>query len=105
MFRTVTAIQQNAQPEAEPEKPIDIEELKKQAFQSRPTEAEDEKRTEVRSIALEGDEEVFVEVESKSPDQLEERLSAMENSLKPYQRISILPLPFWASSWQPLRFS
>ena len=81
-----TGIQQKAQPEAEPEKPIDIEELKKQAFQSRPTEAEDEKLTEVRAIALEGDEEVFVEVESKSPDQLEERLSAMENSLKPYQR-------------------
>jgi hypothetical protein len=81
-------IQQKAQPitEPEPEKTIDIEELKKQAFQSRPSESENENLTEVRSIALEGDEEVFVEVESKSPDQLDERLSAMENSLKPYQR-------------------
>jgi hypothetical protein len=81
-----TSVQPKAQPEAEPEKPIDIDELKKQAFQARPSEAENENLTEVRSIALDGDEEVFVEVESKSPDQLEERLSAMENSLKPYQR-------------------
>ncbi len=81
-----TSVQSEAQAEAGSEKPIDIDELKKQAFQARPSEAENENLTEVRSIALEGDEEVFVEVESKSPDQLEERLSAMENSLKPYQR-------------------
>jgi hypothetical protein len=72
--------------EPEPEKPADIEELKKQAFQSRPEQAKDENLTEVRTIALEGDEDVFVEVESKRPDQLEERLSAVENALKPYQR-------------------
>ena len=80
------AVQPVPEAETEPEKPVDIEELKKQAFQSRPAEAENENLTEVRSIALEGDEEVFVEVESKSPDQLEERLSAAENALKPYQR-------------------
>ncbi len=79
-------VKPEAQADAGPEKPIDIDELKKQAFQARPSEAENENLTEVRSIALQGDEEVFVEVESKSPDQLEERLSAMENSLKPYQR-------------------
>jgi hypothetical protein len=81
-----TEIQQEPEPETEPEKPVDIEELKKQAFQSRSREAEDENLTEVRSIALEGGEEVFVEVEAKSPDQLEERLNAVENALKPYQR-------------------
>jgi hypothetical protein len=81
-----TSVQPQAQSEVEPEKNLDLEELKKQAFQARPLESENENLTEVRSIALEGDEEVFVEVESKSPDQLEERLSAMENSLKPYQR-------------------
>ncbi len=80
------AVQPVPEAETEPEKPVDIEELKKQAFQSRPAEAENENLTEVRSIALDGDEEVFVEVESKSPDQLEERLSAVENALKPYQR-------------------
>ena len=74
------------QPEVEPEKPVDIEELKKQAFQSRSSEATNQNITEVRSIALEGDEDVFVEVEAKTPDQLEERLSAVENALKPYQR-------------------
>jgi hypothetical protein len=72
------------EPEAGPEKPPDIEELKKQAFQARQTDGENE--TEVRSIALEGEEEAFVEVESKSPDQLGERLNAVENALKPYQR-------------------
>ena len=80
-----TAVQPVAEPEVKPEKPVDIEELKKQAFQSRQT-AGDENLTEVRSIALDGDDEVFVEVEAKSPDQLEERLNAVENALKPYQR-------------------
>jgi hypothetical protein len=74
------------QPEVEPERPIDIVELKKHAFQSRAKEADEENLTEVRTMALEGDEEVFVEVEAKSPDQLEERISAVENALKPYQR-------------------
>jgi hypothetical protein len=72
-----------AQP-PEPEVVPDLEELKKQVFQPRPTPMQDE--TEVRSVALEGGEEVFVEVESKAQDPLEERLSAMENALKPYRR-------------------
>ena len=80
-----TAVQPVAEPEVNPEKPVDIDELKKQAFQSRPMEA-NENLTEVRSIALGGDDEVFVEVEAKSPDQFEERLNAAENALKPYQR-------------------
>ncbi len=51
----------------EPEKPIDLDELKKQAFQTRPTEAGSENLTEVRSIALGGEEDVFVEVEVQIP--------------------------------------
>lgn len=70
----------------EPEKVIDIEELKKQAFQPRPSGVDAENSSEVRSIALEGDEEVFVEVQSTSQDPLEERLEAVENALKPYRR-------------------
>ena len=68
----------------EPEKPADLEELKKQAFQ--PRQEEEESLTEVRAIALEGGEEVFVEVEATQQDPLEERLNAAENALKPYQR-------------------
>ena len=79
--------------EPEPEKPADIEELKKQAFQSRPEDA-NESLTEVRSIALEGDEEVFVEVESKKQAPLEERLDAVDNALKPYQRYISFGLAF-----------
>ena len=77
----------------EPEPVVDIEELKKQAFQPRPA-AQEEDLTEVRSIALEGDEEVFVEVESKRQDPLEERLAAMENALKPYRRYINFGLAF-----------
>jgi hypothetical protein len=73
-------------PPAEPEKPVDIEELKKQAFTSRPKDGEPESLSEVRSIALEGDEEVFVEVESRPQDPFEERISAVENALTPYRR-------------------
>ena len=80
-----TAVQPAPEPEVTPEKPVDIEDLKKQAFQPRPMEA-NENLTEVRSIALGGEDEVFVEVEAKSPDQFEERLNAAENALKPYQR-------------------
>ena len=76
----------------EPEVVPDLEELKKQAFQPRPTPMQDE--TEVRSVALEGGEEVFVEVESKAQDPLEERLSAMENALKPYRRYINFGLAF-----------
>ena len=69
----------------EPEMVVDIEELKKQAFQPRSSSEQEEDLTEVRSIVLEGGEEVFVEVESTKQDPLEERLSAMENALKPYR--------------------
>lgn len=71
---------------AEPEKVIDIEELKKQAFQHRPSENDAESLSEVRAIALEDGEEVFVEVQSTQQDPLEERLNALENALKPYRR-------------------
>jgi hypothetical protein len=69
----------------EPEKVVDIEELKKQAFQSRTTDSS-ETLSEVRSIALEGEEEVFVEVEAKPQDPFDERLKAVENAFKPYRR-------------------
>jgi hypothetical protein len=78
----------------EPEKVVDIEELKKQAFQPRPASAQEENLTEVRSIALEGGEEVFVEVQSTSQDALEERLNAMENAIKPYRRYINFGLAF-----------
>ncbi|MCI0550844.1 MAG: DUF3305 domain-containing protein [Anaerolineae bacterium] len=70
----------------EPEIEIDIEELKKQAFQPRSEGEEQENITEVRSVALEGGEEVFVEVQATPQDPLEERLAAIENALKPYSR-------------------
>ncbi len=89
-----TEIPREPETAPEPEKPLDLEELKKQAFQSRPTETGEENLTDVRSIALEGEEEVFVEVEAKSPDQLDERLSAVENALKPHQRTINLAFAF-----------
>jgi hypothetical protein len=77
----------------EPDKVVDIEELKKQAFQSRTTDA-GETLSEVRSIALEGEEEVFVEVESKPQDPFDERLKAVENAFKPYRRYINFALAF-----------
>lgn len=74
------------EPQTEPEKVVDIDELKKQAFEPRSSAVEEENSTEVRSIALEGGEEVFVEVETTKQDPLEERLKAVENAIKPYQR-------------------
>jgi hypothetical protein len=92
--RAVVPIGTPVQPEPEPapEKPVDLEELKKQAFQPRPL--QDENITEVRAIALDGDDEVFVEVEASKPDVLEERISAVENALKPYQRYINFSLAF-----------
>jgi len=85
-----------AAPETTPEseKPADIEDLKKQAFQSRPVDEGSDNLTEVRSIALEGDEEAFVEVEATKQAPLEERLDAVENALKPYQRYISFGLAF-----------
>lgn len=71
---------------AEPVHKVDIEELKKQAFQPRTAEEPAENISDVRSIALEGEEEVFVEVEAKAEDPLQERLKAFENAIKPYRR-------------------
>lgn len=73
------------EPPSEPEPEIDFEELKKQAFRSRAEGEEPEQFTDVRSIALEGGEEVLVEVDTKAPDPWEERISALENALKPYR--------------------
>ncbi|HKY55925.1 MAG TPA: hypothetical protein VJM08_16535, partial [Anaerolineales bacterium] len=73
---------------AEPEPEVDIEELKKQAFRPRGEgeSEEQESLTEVRSVALEDGEEVFVEVQATRQDPLEERLTALENALRPYRR-------------------
>lgn len=81
-------------PPPEPEKPADLEQLKKQAFQSRTDAAAAETLSEVRSIALEGDEEVFVEVESKPADPLNERVKAVENALKPYRSYVFFAIAF-----------
>lgn len=70
----------------EPVQKVDIEELKKQAFQPRTTQDEAETTSDVRAVALEGEEEVFVEVEAKAEDPLQERLKAFENAVKPYRR-------------------
>jgi len=78
----------------EPEKIVDLDELKKQAFQHRPSDSDPEKYSEVRSIALGGDEEVFVEVESKAQNPLEERIGAIENALKPFRRYINFALAF-----------
>ena len=86
------AVAEEAPPE--PEKVKDIEDLKKQAFQPRPASAGEENLSEVRRIALQGDDEVFVEVQSTRQDPVEERLSAMENALKPYQRYINFGLAF-----------
>lgn len=90
---TPVPVAPESQPESEPEKPVDIEELKKQVFQPRPALEENESLSEVRTVALEG-EDVFVEVEARKPDQLEERLDAVENALKPYQRYINFSLAF-----------
>jgi hypothetical protein len=87
---TVAASSKEEEVPAEPEKPVDIEQLKKQAFQPRADAAGSETVSEVRSIALEGDEEVFVEVESKPQDPLEERFQAVENAFKPYRRYILI---------------
>jgi hypothetical protein len=79
-------VETEAEAPPEPVKPVDIEELKKQAFRPRVDGEETESFSEVRTIALDGGEEVFVEVDSKPQDPLEERLSAFENSLRPYRR-------------------
>lgn len=77
----------------EPEEPIDVGELKKQAFSHRDAE-NNEDISEVRAIALGGDEEVFVEVEATRQDPVEERLTAFENALRPYRTYINLTIAF-----------
>lgn len=78
----------------EPEKIVDVEELKKTAFSHRESEKEED-ISEVRAIALgTEDEEVFVEVESTRQDPLEERLKSVENALKPYRSYINLTIAF-----------
>lgn len=78
---------------AEPEVPVDVEELKKRVF-SPGGPGEEREPSEVRSIALEGGGDVFVEVEAKAEDPLDERLKALENSLRPYRRSIYFALAF-----------
>lgn len=81
-------------PAVEPEAPVDVDELKKRVFT--PSEPKEEQEdSEVRAIALEGGEEVFVEVESKKADPFDERMKALENSFKPYQRYIYLVAAFF----------
>ena len=82
----VSRVEEEVEAPSETPKKVDIEELKKQAFQPRETGEEAEISSDVRTIALEGDEDVFVEVESKVEDPWEERLKALENAFKPYRR-------------------
>ena len=79
-------------PEPEPE--IDFEKLKEEAFRPRTPEEQSQPESDVRSVALADGEEVFVEVESQTVDPFQERLSAFENSLKPYRRSIYLALAF-----------
>jgi len=80
-------------PPVEPEVVPDVDELKKRVFS--PTETGKEQEiSEVRAIALEGGEEVFVEVEAKTADPFEERLTAFENSLRPYRSYIYYALAF-----------
>jgi len=76
----------------EPEVKVDLEELKKQAFQTRASDDKQEDISEIRSIALQGGEEVFVEVQSTRQDPLEERVTAFENALRPYRRYIYLAI-------------
>jgi hypothetical protein len=65
---------------------VDVEELKKRAFSARKTPEEEERSlSEVRSIALDDGEEVFVEVEAKAENPMQDRVKAIENSLRPYR--------------------
>ena len=78
----------------EPEVPIDVDELKKQAFSPRPMDEKSDEFSEVRQVALGGDEEVFVEVETKAEDPLDERIKAVENALRPYRSYIYYVLAF-----------
>ncbi|HUG33815.1 MAG TPA: hypothetical protein VMJ90_03520 [Anaerolineales bacterium] len=89
-----TSEEESPEPEAvvddtprESEAAVDIEQLKKQAFQPRAEGAQTEAAEDVRSIALQGGEEVLVEVQATPQNPLEERLAGIENALRPYRRL------------------
>lgn len=82
------------EPPLTPEPTLDIEKLKEQAFSPRVSGTET--ISEVRTIALEGGEEVFVEVQAPTADPLDERFSAFENALKPYQQYISIALAVFA---------
>jgi hypothetical protein len=64
---------------------VDVDELKKRAFQGSTPEDNDVNFSDVRSVALEGGGDVFVEVEVKTEDPVEDRLKSLENALRPYR--------------------
>ena len=66
---------------------VDVDELKKRAFQGSAPDDKDEDFSDVRAVALDDNgEEVFVEVEVKAEDPREDRIKAFENALRPYRR-------------------
>lgn len=67
-------------------KKVDVNELKRRAFEGSKAGDKEESFSDVRAVALEDGEEVFVEVESKPEDASEDRLKAFENALRPYRR-------------------
>jgi len=74
------------EPEAEPEPPINVEELKKRAFAVRENEATEEDVSDVRSVALGGVEDVFVEVEASKVDVRQDGIKSFENAIRPYRQ-------------------
>ena len=64
---------------------LEMEELKRKAFQPRIL-SEEEDMPEIRSIALEGVDEPFIEVQPMPTNTLGTRVVAVENTLRPYKR-------------------
>ena len=85
--------EQSEEPKVE-EKKVDVEELKKRAFErSKPNDRE-ENFSDVRAVALEGGEEVFIEVEVKTEDPVEDRIKSFENALRPYKQYIYFGIAF-----------
>lgn len=89
----VEAQEKQEEPEVEVAK-VDVEELKKRAFQRSKPDDKEENFSDVRAIALEGGEEVFIEVEVKAEDPTEDRLKSFENALRPYKRYIYFGIAF-----------
>jgi len=83
------------EPEAEPEPPPNVEELKKRAFSGREKEA-GEDFSEVRSVALDGAEDVFVEVEATRVDTRQDSIKSFENAIRPYRQYIYFVVAFLA---------